>query len=369
MASSPRPGHQIRRVPVPVRHSPASISNVALPSLPATTQTESSSSSSSSLPLTRSPIVVRGQDRPRGPIQLVATNSHQPLPAHASHGYEYGHHSQHLHQYSPHTIRMDSELQATHHSTLPAQVEEDIKASVRALMPPTGHTMQMRRRRSVPYKKTLRWISVSLAILLVVGEIVTSIIRSFTTEALYAIIWAPLLSSWNAWRLLRLRYKHDIEKISWFHLGGEFVFLAVTIFLATWATIYTVGLVAVEDPQYYHRYSIWEGFWRGVAVSLIFFIWVVLHGLLLIITIVEKRTKPKYEQVAQLGDAQQFPPIIVQYMPTCQNCHAHIEPQPGENENPYLAGIGDSQPQGVTPAYLPYKKEAMHVGEVMTERS
>jgi hypothetical protein len=84
---------------------------------------------------------------------------------------------------------MDPESQMTHHSTLPAQVEEDIKASVRASMLPTGDAMQKRRRKSVPWKKTLRWMSISIAIIVVVGEIVTSVYRDFTLDALFGVIW------------------------------------------------------------------------------------------------------------------------------------------------------------------------------------
>jgi hypothetical protein len=197
MASSQQPRHQIKRVPVPVRHSPASISTTGSPSPQVITQTESSSSlllssSSSSLPSTRTPIVIRGQQRPRGPIQLVATNSHQPLPASASHGYEHGH-SQLPNQHSLYTIRMDSESHSNY-GAIPAQVEEDIKASVRASMLPTGHTTQERRRRSVRYKKALRWTSVSLAILAVFAETAVSIIRNFTSDALFAIVWVSTTS-------------------------------------------------------------------------------------------------------------------------------------------------------------------------------
>lgn len=200
MASTPNP-HQIRRVPVPVRRGPATTTTVSTePSPQVITHTESSSliqpPTSLSLPVTRDPIiVVRDQHhhRPRGPIPLVATNSHQSIPAHASHGHNYSHNPQHPHQYSLHAIDMESDSRM---STLPSNVEKDIKAAVSASMRPTKPVIHGRGR-SVPYKKALRWMSISLSIVLVVAEPVLSHGRDTTVDALGAYV---LVSGTTVWQ-------------------------------------------------------------------------------------------------------------------------------------------------------------------------
>ncbi len=185
MASSPRPRGEIKRVPVPVRHSPPAPDPIS------TTTTSppviAQATLSSSLPSTQIPFIVHGQSRPRGPIPIVATNSHQPLPTHFSHGPRHNHYSQPPYPYTLHTIEMDRESQ-NRHSTLPAQVEEDIKAAVLASMLPNDPPVPMKRRKTAVHRKNIRWTSLSLLIILVIGEIPVSAIFNIDIPALFAFI-------------------------------------------------------------------------------------------------------------------------------------------------------------------------------------
>ncbi|KAI8949217.1 hypothetical protein F4801DRAFT_580612 [Xylaria longipes] len=315
-------------------------------STPAITQT--SSSSSSGLPPTQAHIVVRGQHRARGPIPLVATNPNRPLPARINREHERDHYSHYPDPHSLSTIKMDSDSQ-TRQSTLPLQAEEDIRAAVLASMPSTEEKGHARRRRSVPWRKAIRWLSVSLSIALVVGVVVATVVLSYEIDldAKFAFVWGPLLALWNGWRLFRLRQKFDREVISGWHIAFDAIFLSTTIAL----TVVVIFWVVNRFEDYFDDYDFpFDAPWRGAATSLVFVIWVVLHLILFIITIVEKCTKPTHPY----WDSPP-PPIVVQYMPMYTTCH---EPQPGEDKNSYLAEIGDLQPQGIAPAYAAPKNEA-----------
>ncbi|KAI0431912.1 hypothetical protein F5Y09DRAFT_303382 [Xylaria sp. FL1042] len=363
MASSRPSKGQIKRVPVPVRHpapAPAPISTtVASPAIPQTTL-------SSNLPSAQNPFISRGQYRPRGPIPIVETNSYQPLPSHPNHGHGYNHHPQQSYPYTLHIIGMDPESQ-NRHSSLPPQLEDDIKAAVLASMPRNDHAMPMRKRRTVVHRKRIRWTSLSICILLVVGEIPVSAIYGVDVTALFAFIIGTLLAFWNGWRLFRLRRKFDNEIISGWHVGLEALslagLLAITATVATWSVDQLRGenLFFVEFARYLF-------FWRGIAVAILLFTCLALHFALLVITVVEKWTKPTYRHSALSSDThpQQPPQIIVQYTPTCPVCHGH-GPRSGEDENTYLANIGDSQPQGVAPVMLGQQKEAMYTDESLND--
>ncbi|KAI1424721.1 hypothetical protein F5Y12DRAFT_714959 [Xylaria sp. FL1777] len=363
MATEPPPKGHIKRVPVPVRYPapPAPISTTTT-SPPVAAQITLSSSPGSTQP----PFVVHGQYRPRGPIPLVDTNSYQPLPAHFTYSPEHNHYSQHAYPYTLHAIRMDPESQ-NHHSTLPAHVEEDIKAAVLASLPPNDHSVPMKKRKTVVHRKNIRWTSLSLCMILIIGEIPVSAIYSVDIPALTVFIFGPFLALWNGWRLFRLRQKFDNEIISGWHVGFEVVALSATIAATAVIISWTVGQVHGED-LYDVDSDDYMYFWRGVSVSILVFVCFILHFTLLIITVVEKWTKPAYLHMALAGNShpQQPPQIIVQYTPRCPVCHGH-EPQPGENENTYLANIGDSQPQGVAPATLGQQKEAMYTDESLNE--
>jgi hypothetical protein len=186
MASSPRPKGQIRRVPVPSRHlaptpAPAHISPTII-SPSAITQT-----SSSSLPLLQTDFLIRGQCLPRAPIPLVETNSWQPLPTYSSYGGEHDHYAQTRHLDASHLIRMDPGPQ-NQHFTLPPQLEEDIKAAVRASMPSRNQPIPIKKRKTVIHRKIIRWISLSLCIILIIGEIPVSVIFNLDIAALFAFI-------------------------------------------------------------------------------------------------------------------------------------------------------------------------------------
>jgi hypothetical protein len=189
MASS---SHQIRRVPVPVRHpAPAAA--------PASTSPSSSSRTlaqtgvpPSSLSWTNVPVTVRGQHQPRAPIQLVNTHSYQLLPAHDDHESN-GHHHQHPHhphQYYPHSIHMDLEASPLPHP-LPGHVEEDIKAAVMASIPLStiSQPPETKVLNNILSKKVLRWLSLSLTIFVVVGETVATIMIGFTDDAIFSYAW------------------------------------------------------------------------------------------------------------------------------------------------------------------------------------
>ncbi|KAI0903764.1 hypothetical protein F4823DRAFT_254421 [Ustulina deusta] len=364
MASSPRPRGEIKRVPVPVRHSPPAPDPIS------TTTTSppviAQATLSSSLPSTQIPFIVHGQSRPRGPIPIVATNSHQPLPTHFSHGPRHNHYSQPPYPYTLHTIEMDRESQ-NRHSTLPAQVEEDIKAAVLASMLPNDPPVPMKRRKTAVHRKNIRWTSLSLLIILVIGEIPVSAIFNIDIPALFAFILGTLLCLWNGWRLFRLRQKFGNEIISGWHVGLEALFLIALIAATVVVVSWTVSQLQ-EGELFYVDEAICRQFWRGIAVAIILFICLILHFILLIITAIEKWTKPAYLHMALLSESQpqQPPQIIVQYTTTCPVCHGH-EPRPGEGENSYLARVGDSQPQGVAPATLGQQKEATYTDESLNE--
>ncbi|KAI0490312.1 hypothetical protein F4859DRAFT_508114 [Xylaria cf. heliscus] len=300
--------------------------------------------SSSSLPPTQGRIVVHGQQRLRGPIPLVATNPNQPLPVHINREHEQGRHSHHLDRHYLNTIKMDSDSQIRQ-STLPPQVEEDIRAAVLASMPTDRHGPP-RGRRSVPWRKAMRWLSVSLSIALIIGVIVVTVALGYPIylDAIFAFVWGPLLAVWNGWRLLRLRQKFDQEIISGWHVALDVIFLSTTLALTVVIIVWSVN----RADEF-----LWENnvFWRGAATAVVFILWVFLHLILLIISIVEKWTKPRVYPSYR----DSYPPIVVQYMPTYTTCH---EPQPGEDKNPYLAEVGDLQPQGIAPAYSGQKNDA-----------
>ncbi|KAH8167559.1 hypothetical protein CIB48_g675 [Xylaria polymorpha] len=325
-------------------------------STPAITQTPSSSSS---LPSTQARIVVRGQHRLRGPIPLVATNPHQPLPAHMNREHEQDLHSHHLGHHSLNPINMDFESQMRQ-SGLPLQVEEDIRAAVLASLgePSTNHPGLVRKRRSAAWRKAMRWLSVSLSIALVIGVITSTAILGYQidVDAIFAFVWGPLLALWNGWRLFRLRQQFDREVISGWHIAFDIISLSTTIALTVVVILWTVNRAEDYIFEYDFQYDV---FWRGVSTSIVFIVWDVLHFILLIITMVEKWTKPAYSYLSP----NPLPPIVVQYMPTYTTCH---EPQPGEDKNSYLAEIGDLQPQGIAPAYSAPKNDASsHTEEYM----
>ncbi|KAI1746110.1 hypothetical protein F4680DRAFT_11094 [Xylaria scruposa] len=297
-------------------------------------------------------IVIHGQHQLRSPIPLVATNPNQPLPAHIYRERERDDRSRYQDHHSLNTVQLDPNSQMRQ-STLPPQVEEDIRAAVLASMPSTGRHRPIKRRKSVASSKVIRWISVSLSIALIIGVIVTSVVISIRidTDAILAFAWGPLLALWNGWRLFRLRQKFDQEAISGWHWGLEAIFLTTTIALTIRVIVWTVNQSFEFDYTFYIV-------WRAIAVSGVFFIWVVLHSILLILTSVAKWTKPRYSFV---DSPQETPQIIIQYMPTFTASH---EPEPGEDKNTYLAGIGDSQPQGIAPAYSISKNGAAYAEEI-----
>ncbi|KAI1747675.1 hypothetical protein F4782DRAFT_520391 [Xylaria castorea] len=306
--------------------------------------TKQTPSSLRSPPSTQAHIVVHGQHQLRGPIPLVATNPSQRLPARINREREWDHHYSHYpDHHSPRTVEMDSNSQ-TRQSTLPLQVEEEIRAAVLASMPPTDRRKPVKRRKSVVWRKAIRWLSLSLSIALIIGVTALSVILELQilVDAILAFVWGPLLALWNGWRLFRLRQKFDREVISGWHIALDTIFLIITIALTIRAIVWTVNEAYESDYWYDSEYHI---VWRGVAVSTVFVIWDILHSILLIITSVEKWTKPRY---SSMDSPQEIPPIIIQYMPTYTASH---EPEPGEDKNSYLAGIGDSQPQGIAPAY------------------
>ncbi|KAJ8124823.1 hypothetical protein O1611_g8818 [Lasiodiplodia mahajangana] len=341
MANPPRPRGQIKRVPVPSHHPvPASASayiSTAATSSPAFLQTALPDQSSITLNSTAHDLY-----RLRGPIPLVATNSHEPLPA------SLGVNHQFSHLYSLHTAQMDLESQ-NRQTTLPPQVEDDIKAAVLASMPPPGRPLPTRRRKTVIHRKNLRWASLSFCIILIVGEIPVSVIYGVDVSALFVFILATLLAFWDGWRLFRLRQTFDNEIISGWHVGLEVTFLsaiiAITAVIATWVSNW-----AATDSSYLDTFK-WEHFWAGIAVALLFLICIVLHSVLLVITVIEKWTKPAspYMELSANAQPQQTPQIIFQVIPACPTCHSHIDVR-RQDDDSSRAVVGDSQPQGVAPA-------------------
>ncbi|KAI0977581.1 hypothetical protein F4678DRAFT_413495 [Xylaria arbuscula] len=356
MATTSRPQGQIKRVPVPVRHpasAPAPISSTTA-SPPVATQTTLSSSS----PSAQISFIVRGQYRPRGPIPIVETNSHQPVLPPPTHSRGHDHGSQHPSPYTLHTIRMDPESQY-HQSTLPPHVEDDIKAAVLAAMPLNDHPGSMKKRKTVVHRKNLRWTSLSFCIALIIGEIVASVFVGTDPQAYFAWSLGGLIAFWNGFRLFRMRQTFDNEIISGWHFGLEATALSALIAITATVLAWTVG-----GLNGYGQY------WRDVAVTIFLSICLGLHSVILVLTAIEKWTKPAstYAHMSLSNDtqSQQPPQIIVQYTPACPVCHSH-EPRQGEDENSYLARIGDSQPQGVAPAKLMKHKEAMYTDETLNE--
>ncbi|KAI1365894.1 hypothetical protein F5Y08DRAFT_338295 [Xylaria arbuscula] len=273
---------------------------------------------------------------------------------------------------------MDPESQ-NHRSALPSYLEEDIKAAVLASLPSNEPLQPTRKRKTVSWRKGLRWTVLSLAISILVAEIVASVILGLDVVEYFAFTWATLLILWNAWRLFRMKQKFDNERISGWHVGLESTTLlgciAVTITVLVWS-----GNTYSSQRGYWDNYGDYQSLnrsyaslWRGVAVGTVFGLCGVFHSVLLALTIIEKWTKPRHMHTAlAAGDAQQsqqqqqVPQIIVQYTPTCPVCHGH-EPRRSEDENSYLARIGDSQPQGVAPVTIANHKEAMYTDETLSD--
>lgn len=195
MASAPRTRGEIKRVPVPVRNSPHATAPV-----PISTATSSPPVASqiivlsSSLPSTQTPLVVRGQSRPpRGPIPIVTTNSEQPLPPHLAQGHR-GHYHHHPQPPFPHTIQtisMDPESQS-HRPTLPSYLEEDIKAAVLASMQSHEPLQPMRKRKTVNWKKGLRWTILILSLSLLVSQIPVCLLFDVDISAIFTFSWVRI---------------------------------------------------------------------------------------------------------------------------------------------------------------------------------
>lgn len=141
-----------------------------------------------SLPST---ILERGRHRHRGPVSLVTTNSRQPLPSRPSRSQEPGtigpHHP---HEYSAGVITIGPESH-NHGTALPAQVEEEIKAAILASMAASSAGRRVRKRKSVVYRKALRWTSLSLSVLVVVGEIAVPLILALPLQldSIFSFAW------------------------------------------------------------------------------------------------------------------------------------------------------------------------------------
>ncbi|KAK5627513.1 hypothetical protein RRF57_003228 [Xylaria bambusicola] len=315
---------------------------------------------SSSPPSTQDIFTVRGQYRPRGPIPIVPLTLSNPFRLILSTATE---------TVSVH-YQNGSESQ-NRHSALPPELEDDIKAAVLASMP-SQDPLEMRIRRTVPWRKGIRWTILSLCISLVIGEIPVCILFGFDISAIFAFSLGPTLALWNGWRLFRLRQKFDNEVISGWHIGLECTSILTIIAISVAVGIWSEDRAAVQDyyaleAAYYDDYAAtYEDFWRGLSLVIIFALCGILHFIVLILTSLEKWTKPAYMQMAAARALQhkQPPQIIVQYTPTCPHCHGH-EPRPGEDENSYLARIGDSQPQGVAPVTVAKHKEAMFTEETL----
>ncbi|KAI0868504.1 hypothetical protein GGS24DRAFT_208112 [Hypoxylon argillaceum] len=378
MAGSPRPKGQIRRVPVPSRHlapapaaapapAPAHISFTTT-SPPAITQSQTQTQSSSR-PLMQTDVIVRGQYLPRAPIPLVSTNSWQPLPSYSIRGDEYDHHAQTDHNYTPHLIRMEPESQNQHFNLSP-QLEEDIKLAVLASMPSPDHPVPVKKRKTVVHRKNIRWTSLSICLILIIGEIPVTVLFGFDFATLFAYILATLLALWDGWRLFRLRQKFDDERISGWHVALEIAYVsaivAVTVVVSVWVSN------QAQTEYYYQDYETIfesESFWRGIAVAILFLILFILHSVLLIITVVEKWTKPAYQHVVLPTDTQSYqpPPIVVQFTSTCPTCHNTVDIRTGADENHHQAAIGDSQPQGVAPAFVVQQKDMTYSQESLQD--
>lgn len=141
-----------------------------------------------SLPST---ILERGRHRHRGPVPLVTTNPRQPLPARPSHSQEHGTtRPHHPHEYSSNVITIGPESH-NHGTVLPSQVEEEIKAAILASMAASSTDRRARKRRSVAYRKALRWMSLSFSILIVLGEIAVPLILNLPPQldSIFSYVW------------------------------------------------------------------------------------------------------------------------------------------------------------------------------------
>ncbi|KAI0391435.1 hypothetical protein F5Y17DRAFT_460830 [Xylariaceae sp. FL0594] len=336
------PPHQIRRVPVPVRQqAPAPVGPLQIAA--------HTSAPSPNVPSAAATVIVQGQPQPRAPIALVNTHSRQLLlPAHDSTRSS-------SHDHSSHAIQMEWDAESGRYAlpyALPRHVEDDIKAAVMTSIPATKHLEPPGARATNRFfsRKVLRLLSLSWSILIVIEEIAASILVGITDDLIFTSIWVLLLSAWNIWCLFRLRKKANGEVISYWQLGGEITFAALTLFL----TVFVIRWTLFEEGYIYFRY------WRAVVACIAFSVWLVLQTTILILTVIELWKKHNNASTPQPINDEGQPPhhqIIVQYIPSCPHCHMHVEPQPGDEINAHLATIGDLQPQAVAPAYTPPKED------------
>ncbi|RYP64345.1 hypothetical protein DL771_008790 [Monosporascus sp. 5C6A] len=78
-------------------------------------------------------------------------------------------------------------------------------------------------------KKVLRWVSLTICALMVVGEAVLAIFDGAYADTALGICLGFLLGIWDTVRLVRLRLKRDIEPVSVFHLLTEGTFTVAII--------------------------------------------------------------------------------------------------------------------------------------------
>ncbi|KAH8203801.1 hypothetical protein TruAng_001978 [Truncatella angustata] len=245
----------------------------------------------------------------------------------------------------PQTQHSDTNKQSSTQSyRLSPQTEDGIKAAVTAAMP----AQNLDPIRWMIYKSMLRGTSLTLCILIVVGELLVAILswdRGAIDTATGIPSKAVLLGIWDTWRIVQLRRGRGPESFSKMLMVGEGLAMVT-------------GLALCFGLAYAVSINPWYGLGARYGILMIGVIIVTCIHITLFSRFCSEKIRgtdlygdgsidlPNYSDQPQAQPAQ----IIVQYVHTCSKCGNHTEPKPGEVLNEVLAARGEMQPQNFSPA-------------------
>ncbi|RYP83656.1 hypothetical protein DL770_005349 [Monosporascus sp. CRB-9-2] len=247
---------------------------------------------------------------------------------------------------------------------LSPQIEEDIKAAVleAALsQSPTSNHQQGRnkgrkngrdkRRRPdgrkeslkttrnwLIAKKVLRWVSLTICALMVVGEAVLAIFDGAYADTALGICLGFLLGIWDTVRLVRLRLKRDIEPVSVFHLLTEGTF--------TVAIIVAVACIIDQVRRFWES----ELMIRGWVFSAGMLVQEGVHITLFARACVDMYLHRDAMQLRQRYGGWELPwfmdpqptEVVVKYVHVCPKCECEFSPHDEDKSKERPANNGDT---------------------------
>ncbi|KAI0471045.1 hypothetical protein GGR56DRAFT_126629 [Xylariaceae sp. FL0804] len=274
-------------------------------------------------------------ERPAHRVPIVSTNA-RPLPGQAQA-------EVHLTSHPPSRQRSDQHHQQHHHiTTLSPEMEIKIKETLAgpawAQQATAGPAVQ----KMTKWSWTVRVLSLFISLVVIIVEFANMINahhRAFVIEGIIASIASPFIMIWDGWRLVRSYRKHHAHRASVRHVTIEGTFTAVMVMLIG-ATILSITAI--------FKYERWPG--RNLASLVVLIVLLLARLLLFTLTAVERWPAGDVNSPAA-PPYSATPQIVLQLQ--CPNCGGNAEAWPVDaDHNEETAKKGDSQPQGVAPAYL-----------------